>query len=214
MEPAQIGVIKDIQKSVITNCVCPGCCKTKPDLIVFSIGGNDMEFSNTIKALVFNVAQNEFSQAPARLKQLQLRFDKLSEAFKDIGTSPAGIFFVEYFDLVKNSKGYSDTSCGVVGQADSYNFDLAETQIRKPMNDIIVAVCQKNNWTYIQGIDTLFLAHGVCSSDAYIGSVTDSLSIQGDWNGAFHPNYKGHQLIAPIVWRNVSQYLTKIMYNI
>ena len=47
-------------------------------------------------------------------------------------------------------------------------------------------------WVYVDGIRANFDGHGICAEDDYFRDIAESLEIQKDINGAFHPNAAGH----------------------
>lgn len=65
---------------------------------------------------------------------------------------------------------------------------------------MIAGTSAKYNWTHVGGIAEIFAQHGICSVESYIRTVAESVDLQGDVKGSFHPNYKGHQAVANVLW--------------
>lgn len=206
-------MIRRIQKQIEAECSCTNCCKKTPDLTIFSIGANDLKFSKIVSGIMTNTAADQFSAMPERLKLLEENFQRLAAELKDLKIVPNSVFFVEYFDLIKNSEGFVDASCGLL-LANSFNFELAEKQIMQPLTELIRQTCTQNSWNYLSGIRDLFSTRGVCSNISYVNGIAESLTLQGDVTGAFHPNCAGHEEIAKFISPNLESYLgSKIRFT-
>ncbi|KAK6753275.1 hypothetical protein RB195_012709 [Necator americanus] len=76
------------------------------------------------------------------------------------------------------------------------NMTFAERGILRRLNHLLLKKGMEHGWHVATTIPSLFERRGICSSQSYIRTKEESLAIQGDAMGAFHPNEEGHRAVA------------------
>ncbi len=79
------------------------------------------------------------------------------------------------------------------------NVQFAVTNIYNPLNAAVQAAATAEGWTYVGGIAAAFKTHGYPSSSSWIRTITDSLLMQHNISGSFHPTAAGQQAIAGLL---------------
>lgn len=219
----QLPVVAAIRQAASSlNCRCQLCCQAvleaggrkeiKPDVLLMSIGGNDINFSEIIYSLMWGRGVLEFSdvsgQIGRRLSDLEKNLDSLaSELQSQLGLEGAEVFYTQYYDISRNERGEIDASCPSLQSATTKNFQRAIGEILNPLNHLIARVSRRHGWTLVDKIPELFRTHGICSKVPHIRTIADSLRLQGNTFGAFHPSRAGHVRVAKRVWQKVRQHL-------
>jgi hypothetical protein len=166
---------------------------------------------------------NEDHQAGLRdfdagIASLPDHFRQLSEALDKLGTdsavvnprdpaaflpilSPESVYITEYpdptTDDLGNYCGYPNpgTANSPVG-FDADEFKWASQTVATSLNAELKKAADAVGWNYVGGIADRFFKHGYCASNRWLYEISDSLLIQGDTNGSFHPNVAGQSAIA------------------
>ncbi|KAI1719192.1 GDSL-like lipase/Acylhydrolase family domain-containing protein [Ditylenchus destructor] len=176
-----------------------------PDLLLMSVGGNDLGYSDILARLL--------QGGDADTQSLQLRFfyvstqlDRLGSALATLGGKlPLQVVTPHYFDISRNERGIVDTSCADLEGIHIESLRKAERLILKRLNRMITEKGEKFGWTVVgDEVDKLFKTTGMCSSRSLIRNSEDSLRLQGDYFGAFHPTEEAHSRIAEHVFRKVN----------
>ncbi len=69
------------------------------------------------------------------------------------------------------------------------------------INEVMHVAADRYGWKYLDGIADAFYEHGYCSSSPWVRTIHESIQLQGNANGALHPNRAGHlQAYAPRYW--------------
>ena len=173
------------------------------DVLTLSVGGNDVGFVTQIENLVENTATLGFypslttiqSQVTAALKALPGQYAKLETAIK--GLDPAKVLVTDYPDLTRNQAGAVSSIPGPLGttlvsQADA---QFASKDIVAPLDAAIAAAAKANHWT-LADLTAAFATHGYPSTSTFIRQLGESLQIEGNLDGTFHPNAAGEAAIA------------------
>ena len=191
-----------------------------PDLVVTSIGGNDAGFADVVKACLlpswipipipvfpyvvpFDVAEcNEdgaakteiFDKGVVKLPDL---YREMNEAVRGVhGTRPAlchperGCQFMitEYPDGATDEDG---ETCEYLGFVED-EFQWVIDEMVPTLNDTIRTMTRELGWVYVDDVRANFDRHGICAEDDFFRDIAESLEIQKDINGAFHPDTEGH----------------------
>ncbi|KIH68887.1 hypothetical protein ANCDUO_00771 [Ancylostoma duodenale] len=80
-----------------------------PDVVIITIGGNDIGFSDIINALVHDSSRIDISLMDMRFFFVSHQLDTVAERLKSIGAG--NVFIPQYFDFTKNQYGEVDASC-------------------------------------------------------------------------------------------------------
>lgn len=182
-------------------------CMHQPDVVLLGVGGNDVNYEKIATKMFLGNPYKEFLSMPDRLRNLSSNMDRLHERLTELKIQPKSIFYTEYFDPLRNDRGKIDADCEKTGLASTWDFYLADKTVRRPINNLISDQCEKCGWTKIDGIDEMFATHGICARNSFIRSLTESLKIQANHVGAFHPNEVGHKAISEYVWYKLKPYL-------
>ncbi|VDN54780.1 unnamed protein product [Dracunculus medinensis] len=163
-----------------------------PDLLLMSVGGNDIGYSEILSSLIWGKTTTLFETIDMRFFYASYQFDRLALTLKKI--KPSQIVIPHYFDLTRNERGIIDADCAEMRQIRTENLILAEKKILQRINKLISKKAQLYCWTVVDEVAELFRSRG---------SVRDSLRLQGNSFGAFHPIEEAHQSIADLIWNKL-----------
>ncbi|KAE9413673.1 hypothetical protein Angca_001485, partial [Angiostrongylus cantonensis] len=163
-----------------------------PDIVILTTGGNDIGFSDIINALVHDSARFDviFRNASLRFFFVSHQLDLVAKRLAALGTK--NVFVPQYFDFTKNHHGEVDANC--IASKETMTF--AERRILRRLNLLLLKKGMEHGWHVASGIPSLFAQHGICSSQSYIRSRSESIAMQGNTMGAFHPNEVGHLAVS------------------
>ncbi len=107
------------------------------------------------------------------------------------------VLITDYPDQTRNQNGVVSSIAGPPGAT---LFNLSDAQffsasIAIPLNNAIAAAATANHWKFVD-IFNAFLTHGYPSTDTWIRQYDQSLALEGNRDGFFHPNAVGEQAIA------------------
>ncbi|CAJ0566935.1 unnamed protein product, partial [Mesorhabditis spiculigera] len=169
----------------------------RPDLVLLSVGGNDIGYAEILHALgnghettLFGTMHLRFMFASQQLDQLATRLSSLR---------PRRVLFPHYFDPSRDEHGNFDASCQDLQHIGSSNLRHAEEMILRRLNRMISAKCVENGWTHVD-VSSVFQKAGICSRHSRIRTMADSKRLEGSTLGAFHPTAEAHAEIARLLW--------------
>lgn len=186
-----------------------------PDLVVTSIGGNDAGFADIVTAcLLPPVVPKEVLTPPfyipwpnsdcnapeapggtafdEALVDLAGLYQQLDGAI-DANLCPGGsceLLITEYPDGATDEHG--DTCSYHPPGFEGEEFQWVRDSMVPRLNGVIATAAAEHGWTYVDGVRDRFHRHGICAEDDWLRDIAESFEIQGDKNGAFHPNGAGH----------------------
>jgi hypothetical protein len=73
-----------------------------------------------------------------------------------------------------------------------------------PLNGAISEAAQAHKWRFVSGIAARFLPHGYAAQDHWFNTLTESLVRQSDYLGSIHPNMKGLQSMANLLYAHIT----------
>lgn len=172
------------------------------DVLTVSVGADDIGFSNIAEDLIENTYFGTPSRARilaqfrARLKKLPDHYAALAQAIDAL--DPGGVLVTDYPDLTRNQNGRVGEFLGpgdlpLVSRTDAL---LASEDIIPALDSTIATAAKTYHWTLVPGLSQDFRTHGYPSTTSWIRTLGDSLLMQGDADGTFHPNAAGQQDIA------------------
>jgi hypothetical protein len=198
-----IGQIKEIKRTVGDKAI---------DALIISIGGNDVGFAGSLKALIegdlFWKKGDDSENRQQTLKKVKRKLDKLASSFQRLADAISElnvrrVYLTEYptalFDIERDGKVGVSSGCGIFGSSFDADIDLADARAIKKaaelLNDFLHTEATKYGWIYVGGIAEAFEGRGYCMGDRrlYV-QVEESMVEQGDTEGTMHPNAKGHQI--------------------
>jgi lysophospholipase L1-like esterase len=172
------------------------------DVLTVSVGGNDVNF----RTLVDDLIENTYSGSPSlpsilaefrsSLIALPQHYAELAQAIQSV--NPGQVLITPYPDLARNQKGnvatiLSPLDIPLISKRDAR---FATTKLLPQLNAAVAAAAQTYHWSIVQGITADFRTHGYPSTTSWIRTLGESLEMQGDEDGTFHPNAAGHLDIA------------------
>ncbi|EPB74734.1 hypothetical protein ANCCEY_06159 [Ancylostoma ceylanicum] len=80
-----------------------------PDVVIITVGGNDIGFSDIINALAHDSSRMDISLMDMRFFFVSHQLDTVAERLKLLGAG--NVFIPQYFDFTKNQYGEVDASC-------------------------------------------------------------------------------------------------------
>lgn len=172
------------------------------DVLTVSLGANTVGISRLVEQVVSNTLtgsptrQAIVSQVAARLARLPAQFARLAAAIRPL--DPTRVLITPYPDVTRNQRGQFGTVLGptglpLVSRADAR---LISQQFLAPLDRRIAVAARRHGWTLVPGITGDFRTHGYPSSSPWIRTLPQSLAMQGNVDGTFHPNADGQRDIA------------------
>jgi lysophospholipase L1-like esterase len=172
------------------------------DVLTVTVGANDIRFTTLAEDLIRNT---EFG-APSRaailsqfrrdLGRLQQHYAALARAIQSLG--PVQVLITGYPDLTRNQDG---RVAAILGPGDitlisRQDARIASQMIVPALDEAIARAARQYHWTLVTGISADFRTHGYPSTTPWIRTLGQSLAMQGNVDGTFHPNAAGHGDIA------------------
>lgn len=199
------------QLEALASLLCPPAVVcTRPeqrrrvDALIISIGGNDIGFSDIVKACVrligscTRAATDDSPVAQARPKLLALgqQYVRLYRAINDT-LEPAHVFLTEYADAWTEGTGPCTIGGFPLG-AGIRRDDVRwlHEHLSQPLNATGRGLARILGWGYIDSIAAGFREHGYCAEEPWIVRYHESWVRQGDDRGTLHPNRAGQAFIA------------------
>lgn len=142
----------------------------------------------------------------SRLIELYDSYDRLAKTIKET-LKVKEVYFIEYPTNVFQKTNGSPSVCecldiirGITGEEANWL-----GAIGTGLNAVIAAACLRNGWNNVFGVFERFQGKGYCQSSntRYFRRIPESLSIQGNINGAIHPNRTGHEIVRDLLDRAV-----------
>ncbi|GMR58726.1 hypothetical protein PMAYCL1PPCAC_28921, partial [Pristionchus mayeri] len=181
---AQIDVLTDITKERGMG----------PDILMLSVGGNDVGYAEILERLQGGETESLLPFLDWRFYYVSSQLNALREAVQ--GLQPGEVLVPLYFDFSRNERGEIDASCAEMHNIRTADMALAERRVLSRLNSLILKTGREAGWTVEERVPGVFSRGGICSKHRLIRSISDSISIQGDPLGAFHPTEIAHSQIA------------------
>ncbi|KAF1755006.1 hypothetical protein GCK72_021573 [Caenorhabditis remanei] len=162
-----------------------------PDLLFLTIGGNDIGFTDVISLIQRDSKITD--KFDMRFFFVSHQIDRVAWKLKEMNVSR--VVLLDYYDVTKNEKGEVDGSCGAFGRVSLPNLQLADRKILQRLNSLLRRKAAEHRWITVDTTD-IFRTRGICSSRSLIRSRNESMMLQGNEYGSFHPNEEAHRLIA------------------
>jgi hypothetical protein len=148
--------------------------------------------------------------------------DELAGLGRSIAQDPrlsrAEVYLLEYPDVTRVASGetaeaiFDDMVPGL--RINRRELDLVRERLLRPLNQSRWEAAGRVGWTYVGGIFDAFRDHGYAACDTWIVRAKEAEQIQGPRcglagyalgafsSGMLHPNPRGHQVIAEMVYAN------------
>jgi hypothetical protein len=185
------------------------------DVLTLSVGADDIHFSSLAEDLITNTKiglptlASIQSQFNGDLSQLPQHVAALASAIQQL--SPGQVLMTGYPDLTRNQFGNVAALPLALGVSlvNLTDAQFASSTLIAPLNTVITNAATKYKWTLVTKISTDFRTHGYPSTSRWIRTLGESLAMQGDVDGTFHPNAAGHLDIAGNLLATYQASLTK-----
>ncbi len=172
------------------------------DVLTVTVGADDIGFASLARDLIENTAigypsrSSILKQFRAGLSALPRHLAALARAIQAL--DPGRVLVTGYPDLTRDQHGRVAALLGPGGITliNERDARLASRKIIPPLDAAIAKAARIHHWTLVRGISADFRTHGYPSTTPWIRTLGQSLLMQGDVDGTFHPNAAGHQDIA------------------
>jgi lysophospholipase L1-like esterase len=178
------------------------------DLLMVSIGGNDVSFSSLVANVVVKDSLQlktvggwmgailDHNQAKARIAELRLRYKALRRALHNVLLIPWGeadrVLLTAYPNMTFRDKGKRVCDDGALGMDLSPLFSLSSKKasdaegFAESLNDAMRREAKNLKWTYVEGHRDAFTSHGICAqNEEKKGELPEILALpykeQGQW---------------------------------
>ncbi len=182
----------------------------KIDLLMVSIGGNDVSFSSLVANVVVKNTINlktiggwmgailNSDQASYRTSELKLRYKALRRAFHNVLQIPwkeaDRILLTAYPNMTFRDKGQKVCDNGSLGMTVSPVFSLAADKAGRAekfanrLNRMMKRVARDYKWTFVDEHREAFTSHGICArNEERLGSLAENLHLPFYENGKWSP---------------------------
>jgi hypothetical protein len=172
------------------------------DVLTVTVGADDIGFSTIAEDLIENTSigypsrSSILSQVDASLAALPQHFADLAKAIQSL--NPGQVLVTGYPDITRDQDGNVAAFLGPFGFTliSQGNAAFASQMIIPALDAAIAAAANAYDWTLVKGINADFFRHGYPSNNSWIRTLGDSLEMQGNIDGTFHPNATGQNDIA------------------
>ena len=191
----------------------------KIDVLHMSIGGNDVGYAQTLKALITYTGlptPGGLDVPPdftALLNTLENDlYPQINEKISSLGLNIGKVVINEYPNsLFNNENNRPSEGCGVFqgpnvnplgGPAVHPFFTIHSGDANRiyqsgiKLNEAVKRAADSNRWHLVTGIAKKFEGRGYCTSQSFWVSAEDSCDHQGDFEGVVHPNKEGTAAIS------------------
>jgi hypothetical protein len=167
------------------------------DVLTMTVGADDIGFATIAEDLIENTylgtptIKQILTQFDTSLQALPSHFAELAQAIRSL--NPGQVLMTGYPDITRNQNGEVATILwGDVTLISRHDAKVASAQIIPPLDAVISNAAKTYNWSLVSGINADFFTHGYPSTTPWIRTLGESLEMQGDQDGTFHPNALGH----------------------
>ncbi len=182
------------------------------DSVIFSIGANDVQFGDVVKAcLVSPIGCDGSTYLPLTLTpigpflagkfgELRANYAAVNQYLRAAGVDPSHVVTLTYPDSTHSDEAgnpYCNADLSSLVGGSRYvltpqSWEYMHDAILLPLNRAVVSAASVYGWKAVTGAEQAFLNHGYCSSDPWITTITSSLQTEYALNGGFHPNEPGY----------------------
>jgi lysophospholipase L1-like esterase len=176
---------------------------TRPiDVLTVTVGANDIRFTTLAEDLIRNTEFGSPSRA-AILARFRSSLQRLPRHYAALGLAidslnPGQVLITGYPDLTRDQDGRvaAINGPGDITLISRQDARLASEAIIPALDAAIARAAKRYHWTLVAGISADFRTHGYPSTTPWIRTLGQSLQMQGNVDGTFHPNAAGHGDIA------------------
>ena len=140
------------------------------------------------------------------LDDLPSNYDALAQAIVEtLEMDPTRVYLTEIPDVTRDElgelcawptelPGYLETlriAAQQVPGVTETEMEWASTYVLTELRAAMRAAADKHGWQFVDGVDARFSGHGYCSDVTWLTRLQNTFQLQGDQNGALHPNPSG-----------------------
>jgi lysophospholipase L1-like esterase len=165
------------------------------DVVLLSVGANDVHFSAIVKACAApgDCRAGHQRQVGDDLRRLRDNYNLLGTRLRRAAPA-APVLITEYFDPTHDENGeFCGQSVGFTTRGEAR---WAFEALLRPLNEEVAAAATRNHWRLVDGIASDFGRRGYCAKAGWVRRLTGSLFSQRDVLGTLHPSRAGHTAIA------------------
>jgi hypothetical protein len=202
----------------------------QPDVLLITAGANDTKWSDFVKLcypLPLGVSDttclsdaytgpvlrrlhcylmpDSFCAGYGGLPESPDRFGQLALALRAMSINPSSVFLTEYWDATRDDRSgflggpYAWWCPNDILAPGSFARRWGHENVVVPLNAKIDQAAAANGWNLIP-IAKIFDGHGLCSTDTWIVSPTESIRHENSTNGSWHANQNGQNAIADQIY--------------
>jgi GDSL-like Lipase/Acylhydrolase family len=202
------------------------------DVLLLSIGGNDVGFAGALEDLVVNdLRKDDAAQRQAILRTARRKLNRLVAPGGDYDRlnmeirqklNPARILITEYptglFSKLRDGIPKDGGGCEVFSSTLDLDITIEDARevhaLGVELNQRIEQKAKQLDWEFVSGVDVGFAGRGYCADSSFFVSAEQSCLRQGDLEGTMHPNKDGHDVYAACIVRAIghrSQWLEPVL---
>ncbi len=192
----QLGKLPELQGMVLNKCYKP---RRKIDLLLVSIGGNDVGFSSLVanavmqdKSLLKDVggwfgSVHGAKESRQALSALKVRYTALNKAFHYMLRIPwkqsDRIILTAYPRMERQQDGKRLCPSGNAGMTLYPDFSVVKSKLKEAADfsnelyEVMKASSRRHGWTFVDGYRDQFAAHGFCAIDPTKQDSTENLDL-------------------------------------
>lgn len=142
-----------------------------------------------------------------RFDDLRPGYQSIHDRIQELGLDVANVFINEYPNGTTATDGMPCNDVGNLAEPFNYinsNESARAGELIRDLNQIIreqASALSNNGWHAITGLHDRFVGHGFCAGNTrWLRLFNESMSVQGNWTGAMHPNGQGHRQYGEVIF--------------
>lgn len=182
------------------------------DALLLSIGINDLDFSDIIKACATNPAVPHYGDencvydtgVDSKMNDLAPKYARLASALRRLNI--AETYLTDYPAVPFGTDGEGCGMLGLSGLGIGTEESTAMYRTGQTLNLRIQQAANRFRWNYVEGMTKAFMGRDYCkpSDQRYFIRLEESLDHQGTEHGTSHPNPNGHKVLGSLLARAVA----------
>jgi hypothetical protein len=210
----QVTALRDLVCA--DDCSAPGVRRV--DILMLSIGVNDVGFSDIVEACAGPVSdycgRTQMGRFLDGLHALadpdphDAGYHGLASALAASGVQVGDTYVTEYpydvFTKIAEGKAEPET-CGPFFRIGDDEVDWLSVR-GKQLDDLLHRAAIQNDWHYVHGVADAFRPHGYCADVPWFVKMSESLDREAHYAGVLHPNAAGHARIASLILAEIDDH--------
>lgn len=141
--------------------------------------------------------------------------DLAGEIVGSLGMDPGRVYLTEIPDVTRDEHGQicawpTEAPSGVsealrvalqeIPGVTQTEMQWASDHVTVELREAMHTAAEGHGWQFVEGVDARFKGHGYCAAFPWLVRLQNTFQIQGDKNGALHPNIEGHGAYAEAIF--------------